>query len=151
MARRNSSTRARYADETLILPVFVMQGIRNHDAPPPPTQLGDYEFVGPPERSMFGRTVTAMLQAIGVEPLNIVSEGTEFSVVRDLTVASAGLCCSLEASVSADVANKQVVVLDIDAPPLFADVLELTPLRNGAERPARMFSELLSAETKNWP
>jgi DNA-binding transcriptional LysR family regulator len=99
---------------------------------------------------MFGRTVAAMLQSIGVEPLNIVSEGTEFSVVRDLTVAGMGLCCSLEASVRADVVNKQVVVLDIDAPPLFADVLELTPIRNCAERSVRLFSELLHAETGTW-
>ena len=116
----------------------------------PPAELGEYEFVGPPERSMFGRTVTAMLQTIGVEPLNIVSEGTEFSVVRDLTVANMGLCCSLEASVRADVVNKHVVVLDVDAPPLLADVMELTPARGSSERPARLFSELLAAEAKNW-
>jgi LysR family transcriptional regulator, low CO2-responsive transcriptional regulator len=116
----------------------------------PPAELGEFEFVGPPDRSMFGRTVAAMLQSIGVERINIVSEGTEFSVVRDLTVAGVGLCCSLEASVSADVASKQVVVLDIDAPPLFADVLELTPARNGNERPARLFSELLNTEAGNW-
>jgi DNA-binding transcriptional LysR family regulator len=116
----------------------------------PPAELGEFEFVGPPERSMFGRTVAAMLQCIGVEPLNIVSEGTEFSVVRDLTVAGMGLCCSLEASVRADVVNNQVVVLDIDAPLLFAGVLELTPLRNRGERSVRLFSEWLNAETVTW-
>jgi molybdate transport repressor ModE-like protein len=116
----------------------------------PPAELGEFEFVGPPERSMFGRTVAAMLQSIGVEPLDIVSEGTEFSVVRDLTVAGMGLCCSLEASVRADVVNKQVVVLDIDAPPLFADVLELTPMRNHGEHSVQLFSELLHAETGTW-
>jgi molybdate transport repressor ModE-like protein len=73
----------------------------------PAGELGEFDFVGPPERSMFGRTVAAMLQTIGVEPLNIVSEGTEFSVLRDLTVAGMGLCCSLEASVRADVAGKR--------------------------------------------
>jgi LysR family transcriptional regulator, low CO2-responsive transcriptional regulator len=99
---------------------------------------------------MFGRTVTAMLQSIGVERINIVSEGTEFGVVRDLAVAGVGLCCSLEASVSADIASKRVTVLDIDAPPLSADVLELTPARDGGERPARLFSELLNAEAGNW-
>jgi LysR family transcriptional regulator, low CO2-responsive transcriptional regulator len=116
----------------------------------PPAELSEFEFVGPPDHSMFGRTVAAMLQTIGVEPLNIVSEGTEFSVVRDLTVAGMGLCCSLEASVSADVANKQVVVLDIDAPPLFAGVLELTPPQGGDEPAVRLFSDLLNVETKNW-
>jgi molybdate transport repressor ModE-like protein len=116
----------------------------------PPAELGEFEFVGPPDHSMFGRTVAAILQTIGVEPLNIVSEGTEFSVVRDLTVAGMGLCCSLEASVSADVANREVVVLDIDAPPLSADVLELTPMRNQGERPVQLFSELLHAEAGNW-
>ena len=116
----------------------------------PPAELGEYEFVGPPERSMFGRTVTAMLQTIGVEPLTIVSEGTEFSVVRDLTVASMGLCCSLKASVNADVVSRRVVVLDIDAPPLFADVLELTPLRSSNEPSVRQFAELLNAAAKNW-
>jgi LysR family transcriptional regulator, low CO2-responsive transcriptional regulator len=116
----------------------------------PPAELGEFEFVGPPDRSMFGRTVAAMLQSIGVERINIVSEGTEFSVVRDLTVAGIGLCCSLEASVSADVASRKVAVLDIDAPPLFADVLELTPARNGGERPLRLFSELLNTVAANW-
>jgi len=116
----------------------------------PPAELGEFEFVGPPERSMFGRTVAAMLQSIGVERINIVAEGTEFSVVRDLAVAGIGLFCSLEASVSADVASRKVVVLDIDAPPLFADVLELTPPRNGGERPVRLFSELLNAAAANW-
>ena len=116
----------------------------------PPAELGEFEFVGPPERSMFGRTVTAILQSIGVEPLNIVSEGTEFSVVRDLTVAGMGLCCSLEASVRADIASKQVVMLDIDAPPLFADVLELTPARSSGGAPARLFSELLHAAAASW-
>jgi molybdate transport repressor ModE-like protein len=116
----------------------------------PPAELGEFEFVGPPDRSMFGRAVAAMLQSIGVERINIVSEGTEFSVVRDLTVAGVGLCCSLEASVSADVASGRVVVLDIDAPPLFADVLELTPARTGGDRPVRLFTELLNAEAGNW-
>jgi molybdate transport repressor ModE-like protein len=115
-----------------------------------PVELGEFDFVGPPDRSMFGRTVAAMLQSVGVERINIVSEGTEFSVVRDLTVAGMGLCCSLEASVSADVASKQVVVLNIDAPRLFADVLELTPAHDGREGPVRLFSELLNAAAGNW-
>jgi molybdate transport repressor ModE-like protein len=113
-------------------------------------ELGEFEFVGPPERSMFGRTVAAMLQTIGVEPFNIISVGTEFSVLRDLTVAGMGLCCSLEASVRADVASGQVVVLDIDAPPLFANVLELTPARSGGESAVRLFSELLNPEAGSW-
>ncbi len=113
-------------------------------------ELRDFEFVGPPERSMFCRTVAAMLQTIGVEPLNIVAEGTEFSVLRDLTLAGMGLCCSLEASVRADVASRQVVVLDIDAPPLFADVLELTPARSDGRSSVRLFSELLNAGAGAW-
>ena len=115
----------------------------------PAVELVEFDFVGPPERSMFGRTVAAMLQTVGVEPVNIISEGTEFSVLRDLVVAGMGLCCSLEASVRADVASKQVVVLDIDAPPLFADVLELTA-RSSGERSVRLFSELLNAEAGAW-
>jgi LysR family transcriptional regulator, low CO2-responsive transcriptional regulator len=113
-------------------------------------ELRDFEFVGPPERSMFCRTVAAMLQTIGVEPLNIVAEGTEFSVLRDLTLAGMGLCCSLEASVRADVASRQVVVLDIDAPPLFADVLELTPARSDGRSSVRQFSEMLNAGAGAW-
>jgi molybdate transport repressor ModE-like protein len=116
----------------------------------PAAELREFEFVGPPERSMFGRTVAAMLQTIGVDPLNIVSEGTEFSVVRDLCVAGMGLCCSLEASVRADVASGQVIVLDIDAPPLSADVLELTPARTGGDGAVRLFSELPNAEAGGW-
>jgi molybdate transport repressor ModE-like protein len=113
-------------------------------------ELRDFEFVGPPERSMFCRTVAAMLQTIGVEPLNIVAEGTEFSVLRDLTLAGMGLCCSLEASVRAEVASRQVVVLDIDAPPLFADVLELTPARSDGRSSVRLFSEMLNAGAGAW-
>jgi molybdate transport repressor ModE-like protein len=113
-------------------------------------ELRDFEFVGPPERSMFCRTVAAMLQTIGVEPLNIVAEGTEFSVLRDLTLAGMGLCCSLEASVRADVASRQVVVLDIDAPPLFADVIELTPARSDGRSSVRLFSEMLNAGAGVW-
>jgi molybdate transport repressor ModE-like protein len=116
----------------------------------PAVELRDFEFVGPPERSMFCRTVAAMLQTIGVEPLNIVAEGTEFSVLRDLTLAGMGLCCSLEASVRADVASRQVVVLDIDAPPLFADVLELTPARSDGRNSVRLFSEMLNAGAGVW-
>jgi molybdate transport repressor ModE-like protein len=116
----------------------------------PASELREFDFVGPPERSMFGRTVAAMLQTIGVDPLNIVSEGTEFSVVRDLCVAGMGLCCSLEASVRADVASGQVIVLDIDAPPLSADVLELTPARTGGDGAVRLFSELPNAEAGGW-
>lgn len=51
---------------------------------------------------------------------------------------------------NADVANRQVIVLDIDAPPLFADVLEFTPLRSSNEPSVRLFAELLNAEMKNW-
>jgi molybdate transport repressor ModE-like protein len=116
----------------------------------PAAELREFEFVGPPERSMFGRTVATILQTIGVEQRNIVSEGTEFSVLRDLVVAGMGLCCSLEASVRADVASGQVVMLDIDAPPLSADVLELTLARSGGDGAVRLFSELLNAEAGSW-
>jgi molybdate transport repressor ModE-like protein len=116
----------------------------------PAAELREFEFVGPPERSMFGRTVAAILQTIGIEQRNIVSEGTEFSVLRDLVVAGMGLCCSLEASVRADVASGEVVVLDIDAPPLSADVLELTPARSAGDGAVRLFSELLNAEAGSW-
>jgi hypothetical protein len=61
-----------------------------------------------------------------------------------------GLCCSLEASVRADVASGQVVVLDIDAPPLSAEVLELTPARPGSDGSVRLFSELLNGEAGSW-
>jgi molybdate transport repressor ModE-like protein len=116
----------------------------------PAAELREFEFVGPPERSMFGRTVATILQTIGIEQRNIVSEGTEFSVLRDLVVAGMGLCCSLEASVRADVARGEVVVLDIDAPPLSADVLELTPTRSAGDGAVRLFSELLNAEAGRW-
>jgi hypothetical protein len=82
--------------------------------------------------------------------MNIVAEGTEFSLVRDLAIAGVGLCCSLEASVGADVTSGKVVVLDIDAPPLLTDVLELTPARSGGEGPVRLFSEVLNATAGNW-
>jgi hypothetical protein len=52
--------------------------------------------------------------------------------------------------VRADVTSAHAVVLDIDAPPLFTDVLELAPTRSGGERPVRLFSELLNTAAGNW-
>jgi DNA-binding transcriptional LysR family regulator len=116
----------------------------------PPAELGSYDFVGPPEESMFGQTVARMLQSIGIEPLRIVSRGTEFGLVRDLAVLGLGLCCSLYASVSPDLAAGNLIALDLDAPPLSVNVLELTNPKRGRNRPMREFSSLLHGAASSW-
>jgi hypothetical protein len=52
--------------------------------------------------------------------------------------------------VKPDVANGHVVILDLDAPPLSVDVLELTNPRHGGDNPAMLFSQLLNGTTASW-
>lgn len=109
----------------------------------PPSDLSDHDFIGPVASSLFGRTQKKLLAGIGVERMRIVAEGTEFSVVRDLVTAGLGLGCSLYASVEADVLAGNLVLIDLDGPPLYLDVrLLLNPQRRMA-KPVRDFTDFL--------
>lgn len=87
-----------------------------------PSELSNYDFVGPVSTSMFGVTQRRLLSWLGVERVNVVSEATEFGLVRDLCAAGLGIACSLEASVAEDVEAGRIHLLDIDGPPLYIDV-----------------------------
>ncbi len=95
-----------------------------------PSELSAFDFVGPVATSMFGVAQKRLLSWLGVERVNVVSEATEFGLVRDLCAAGLGIACSLEASVAPDVEAGQLCLLDIDGPPLFIDVrLLINPQR----------------------
>ncbi len=108
-----------------------------------PSELGRQDFVGPVANSLFGQTQRKLLAGLGIERVNMVAEGTEFSVVRDLVAAGLGVGASLHASVAADVAEGRLALIDIDGPPLNLDVrLLINPQRRSA-RPVRAFIEFL--------
>lgn len=108
-----------------------------------PAELADHDFVGPVASSQFGQTQMRLLAGLGVERVNVVAEGTEFSLVRDLVAAGLGLGASLHASVAEDCAQGRLTLIDLDAPPLSLDVrLLLNPQRRLA-RPVQEFTDHL--------
>ncbi len=116
----------------------------------PPAELSGVDFVSPPERTVFGRTIMRLLASIGIAPIRITAETTEFSMSREFTVAGLGLCCSLEASVQADLDSGRLVRIDLDAPPLFVDILQLAnPKRIDAEAVKR-FSDFMGRAGSGW-
>jgi len=111
-----------------------------------PAELSAQDFVGPVATSMFGVTQNRLLSWLGVERVNVVSEATEFGLVRDLCAAGLGLACSLHASVADDVEAGRLVLLDIDGPPLFIDVrLLINPQRRNVPAVQDFASELRAA------
>ena len=109
----------------------------------PPSDLSDHDFIGPVASSLFGRTQKKLLAGIGVERMRIVAEGTEFSAVRDLVTAGLGLGCSLYASVEADVLAGNLVLIDLDGPPLYLDVRLLMNPQRRLAKPVREFTDFL--------
>jgi molybdate transport repressor ModE-like protein len=115
-----------------------------------PSELSDHEFVGPVATSMFGLTQQRLLSWLGVERVKVVSEATEFALVRDLCMAGLGLACSLEASVAADVDAGRICLLDIDGPPLFMDVrLLINPQRRNV-RAVQDLADCVRAAAASW-
>lgn len=110
-----------------------------------PAELSKADFVGPVASSLFGRTQKRLLARVGVERMNIVAEGTEFSLVRDLVMAGVGLGCSLYPSVEADVAAGRIAVLDLDAPPLHLDTRLLMNPKRAKNRKVAEFADFLAA------
>ena len=116
----------------------------------PPAEIAAQDFVGPPARSMFGRSMAKLLGRAGIAPLRVVAETTEFGMSREFTAAGLGLCCSLYASVAGDLAAGRVVALDVDAPPLFIDILQVTHARRADAYAVRQFSNYVADAGAAW-
>ena len=111
-----------------------------------PAELGKHDFVGPVATSLFGLTQKKLLSWLGVERVNVVSEATEFSLVRDLSAAGLGLGCSLYASVAPDVEAGRICLIDIDGPPLYIDVrLLINPQRRTVSAVQELAASLRAA------
>ena len=110
----------------------------------PPAEVSRCDFVGPPHNSLFGQTCRKLLGSVGIENMRIVSEATEFRPVRDLAVAGLGLCWSLANAARSDIEAGRLVVIDIDAPPLFIDVRQITRADHQRSEPMRRFSNFLA-------
>jgi DNA-binding transcriptional LysR family regulator len=115
-----------------------------------PAELSAQDFVGPVATSMFGVTQNRLLSWLGVERVNVVSEATEFGLVRDLCAAGLGLACSLYASVADDVEAGRIVVLDIEGPPLFIDVRLLINAQRRNVPAVQDFASELRAAGAGW-
>jgi DNA-binding transcriptional LysR family regulator len=74
-------------------------------------EIERYPFVGPPQNSMFGKSLTRILNEAGVHRINVLSRATEYPILRQLVIAGIGIACSAAKSVAQDVANKDMVVL----------------------------------------
>ncbi len=115
-----------------------------------PAELSKFDFVGPIATSMFGLTQKKLLSWLGVERMNVVSEATEFGLVRDLSAAGIGLACSLHASVADDLAAGRLHLVDIDGPPLYIDVrLLINPQRRNVTA-VQDFATSLRAASATW-
>lgn len=116
----------------------------------PPTELAGAEFVGPPERTMFGRTIARLLGSIGIAPIRITAEVTEFSMSREFAAGGLGLGCSLEASVQGDIDAGRLTRVDLDAPPLYVDILQLVNPKRAETEAVRRFSEFMTRAVSDW-
>ncbi len=116
-----------------------------------PAEVARHEFIGSPANSMFGQTVTTLLARIGVTPLRIAAEATDFGMSRDFAAAGLGLCCSLEVSLHADLAAGRVVEIDVNAPPLCVDIYQVTNPRRINAYAVERFSNYIEAAGAQWP
>jgi LysR family transcriptional regulator, low CO2-responsive transcriptional regulator len=117
----------------------------------PPAAVAACDFVGAPARSQFGRTMTQLLARIGVTPLRFSAEATDFGMSRDFAAAGLGLCCSLETALRDDLASGRVVAIDVNAPPLYVDVYQVTSPLRVAAWPVERFATWLDAAGAQWP
>ncbi len=84
------------------------------------------------------------LAGTGVERMRIVAEGTEFSLVRYLAAAGLwGVGCSLYASVESDVLAGNLVLIDLDGPPLYLVVRLLMKPQRRLAKPVCDFTDFL--------
>lgn len=115
-----------------------------------PAEVARHEFVGAPAQSHFGRTMAQLLARVGVTPLRIAAEATDFGMSRDFAAAGLGLCCSLEMSLASDIAAGRVAVIDINAPAIFVDIYQVTSPRRMNAHAVERFSIFLQAAGAGW-
>ncbi len=116
----------------------------------PAAEVARHDFIGAPPASHFGRTMTQLLARVGVTPVRIAAEATDFGMSRDFAAAGLGLCVSLEMSVREDVAAGRVAVIDLSAPALFADIYQVVNPRRINAYPVERFSAWLDAAGAQW-
>ena len=110
-----------------------------------PADLDGQAFVGPPEGSMFGRSIKALLAGVGIQKTPLVSQVTEQQLLRALVIARVGICCSLEKSVRADVKAGLLVTLPVQCRALTLDVRQAVSHIKPASKPLGTFLNHLAA------
>ena len=110
-----------------------------------PHELEGSDFVGPVGSSHFGTVQNQLLRSIGIEKMQVVAEGTEFSLIRDLVAAGLGIGCSLYESVRPEVENGRLAIIDLDAPPLLVNVYLITNTQRRSAKSVSAFVSFLQA------
>lgn len=111
-----------------------------------PRDVRRYEFVGPPPSSRFGRAVSKLLAAAGIDDVKTVAQATEYQFLRELVGAGVGISCSLARSVEADVARGLLSVIDFDGPELRFEVRQIASLRRSPSKEASELMKFLRPE-----
>jgi DNA-binding transcriptional LysR family regulator len=83
-----------------------------------PEEIERYPFVGPPQNSLFGKSIARILRDAGVRRPTMASRGTEYQILRQLVIAGVGIACMAEKSVARDVAAGDLVIVPMRGPPL---------------------------------
>jgi DNA-binding transcriptional LysR family regulator len=84
----------------------------------PSATLATYPFISAYRGSYFERTVTGLMKMAGVSPPPIAAQAVEASTVRDMVIADMGIACTLMRSVQKELAEGQIVELDVDIDPM---------------------------------
>jgi DNA-binding transcriptional LysR family regulator len=104
-----------------------------------PADLEGQAFVGPPDSSMFGRSIKSLMANIGLYKTPLVSQVTEQQLLRALVIAGVGLCCSLEKSVQPDINAGLLVKLPVQCKPLTLDIRQAVSNIKPTSKPRSTF------------
>ena len=104
-----------------------------------PADLEGQAFVGPPDSSMFGRSIKTLMANIGLHKTPLVSQVTEQQLLRALVVAGVGICCSLEKSVQADINAGLLVKLPVRCKPLTLEIRQAVSNIKPTSKPRSTF------------
>lgn len=81
-------------------------------------ELANHPFVVAHDTSYFGRTITSMLKAAGLDRLRVASQAQDMTMVRGMVLAGVGIACSLRRAVATDLAAGTLVELDVAMEPM---------------------------------
>jgi DNA-binding transcriptional LysR family regulator len=110
-----------------------------------PEEVRKHDFVAPPLSSLFGRTITKLLTEVGIAPINVAAQATEYHFLRELVAAGLGISCSPATSVASDVAAGTLAILDLDAPSLQIGIRIVTSPTRHLSPAAQSFADYLAA------